>query len=187
VCSSDLLIAAVVAIKVDSRGPILFRQERLGADGKRFTMLKLRTMKVDNDDREHREYMARLIRGEAEQHDGLFKLTKDNRVTRAGAFLRRYSIDELPQLWNVLNGDMSLVGPRPALPHEVALYDERAWQRLRVQPGLTGLWQVSGRCDLSFEEMVTLDVAYWQNWNIFRDIDILIKTPTVVLGGKGAA
>jgi lipopolysaccharide/colanic/teichoic acid biosynthesis glycosyltransferase len=182
-----VLAAAAVAIKATSKGPVLFAQARCGRNGERFTLYKLRTMTIDNDDSEHRAYVASLIRGNAETHDGTFKLTHDPRVTRVGRILRKYSIDELPQLWNVLTGDMSIVGPRPSLPHEVLQYDETAWQRLRVKPGLTGLWQVSGRCDIAFEQMVQLDIAYWNNWSLLRDLAIIVKTPAVVLGARGAA
>lgn len=182
-----LMIIACACIKITSRGPVLFRQVRTGQDGRRFEMYKLRSMSIDNDDSEHRAYVASVISGTADRHEGTFKLTGDPRITKVGRILRRFSIDEVPQLLNVLRGDMSLIGPRPPLPHEVELYDGHAWQRLRVRPGLTGLWQVSGRCDLTFEQMVELDIEYWRSWSLRRDLLILLKTPAVVLGGKGAA
>jgi lipopolysaccharide/colanic/teichoic acid biosynthesis glycosyltransferase len=184
---APVLVIACVAVKATSPGPVLFRQVRTGQDGRRFEMLKLRTMAVNNDDSEHRRYVAEVIAGTAAQHDGTFKLTGDPRVTAVGRVLRRFSIDEVPQLLNVLRGDMSVIGPRPPLPHEVDLYDARAWLRLRVRPGLTGLWQVSGRCELTFEQMIDLDIRYWRDWTLLRDLSILAKTPAVVLGGKGAA
>ena len=182
-----VLVAAMVAIRLDTPGPALFKQTRVGRNGRRFRLYKLRTMNHGNDDRAHREYVARLIAGSRERNDGIYKLTRDPRITRIGWFLRHYSIDELPQLWNVLKGDMSLVGPRPALPHETDLYPPDAWARLRVKPGITGLWQVSGRCELSFEDMVSLDVRYWQRWTLLQDIVILLKTPKTVISGRGAA
>ena len=182
-----LLLAAGLAVVATSKGSVLFAQERVGRGGRPFRMYKVRSMGVDNNDRQHREYVARHIRGEAGDHGGVFKLVQDSRITRVGRVLRRYSIDELPQLWNVLRGEMSLVGPRPALRHEVELYDDEALQRLVVQPGLTGLWQVSGRCRLSFAEMIALDVHYWQNWTLRADLWILLKTPFAALSGRGVA
>ena len=182
-----VLLVAMVVVRVDSPGPALFKQVRVGANGRRFRLYKVRTMRNGNDDRGHREYVARLIAGFNEQFDGVYKIAHDPRITRVGRFLRHYSIDELPQLWNVLKGDMSLVGPRPALPHETELYPAHAWARLRVKPGVTGLWQVSGRCELSFDEMVSLDVRYWQRWSLLSDIVILLKTPGTVISGRGAA
>jgi lipopolysaccharide/colanic/teichoic acid biosynthesis glycosyltransferase len=182
-----VLAVAVVAVRFDSPGPALFRQVRVGANGRRFRLYKLRTMQHGNQDACHLSYVARLIDGTAERCDGLFKLTHDPRVTRAGRFLRRYSIDELPQLWNVVRGEMSLVGPRPPLPAEIEMYSAPAWDRLRVKPGLTGLWQVSGRAALSFDEMVSLDVLYWRQWSLRADAAILLRTPRTVLTGKGTA
>ena len=183
-----VLILAAVAIKLDSGGPVLFSQQRVGRRGRIFRIVKLRTMFVNNDESAHADYVARLIRGEAEQQaGGMFKLTADPRITRVGSVLRKLSIDELPQVINILRGDMSVVGPRPALPREVELYDERALQRLVVRPGLTGLWQVSGRSQLTFQEMVDLDIAYWERWSLLRELMILVKTPAAVLAKKGAA
>jgi lipopolysaccharide/colanic/teichoic acid biosynthesis glycosyltransferase len=182
-----VLIVAMAVVRYDSAGPALFKQVRVGANGRRFRLYKLRSMHHGNDDRAHREYFARLIAGDGERRDGVYKLTDDPRITRVGRFLRRFSIDELPQLWNVLIGDMSLVGPRPPLPHETELYPARAWARLRVRPGVTGPWQVSGRCELSFDEMVALDVGYWQEWSLRRDIAILLKTPKAAVSARGAA
>ncbi|MDQ3895752.1 MAG: sugar transferase [Actinomycetota bacterium] len=182
-----VLLVAMVAVRFDSRGPAVFRQVRIGVDGRRFRLYKLRTMYQGNDDRAHRAYVARLIAGAGERCDGVYKLVDDPRITRVGRVLRKLSIDELPQLWNVLKGDMSLVGPRPPLPHETELYPARAWGRLRVKPGITGLWQVSGRCELSFEDMVSLDVRYWQRWSFLSDLRILLKTPGTVFSRRGAA
>jgi lipopolysaccharide/colanic/teichoic acid biosynthesis glycosyltransferase len=182
-----VLMLIAVAVRRDSPGSVLFKQDRVGADGRCFTMFKFRSMVDGNDHSDHELYVTRYIRGQAERIGGMFKLVDDPRVTRVGRWLRRTSLDELPQLWNVLRGEMSLVGPRPSLPSEVALYDDRARQRLRVRPGLTGLWQVSGRCTLSFDEMIALDVRYWQRWSLLLDLAILLRTPRIVLCGRGTA
>lgn len=185
--AAPVIALAALAVVTTSRGPLFFVQHRVGRGGAMFRMYKLRSMRVNNDDREHREYFQKLIRGEAEHQGGVYKLVTDPRITPVGRVIRRFSIDELPQLWNVLRGDMSLVGPRPALPHEVELYDADARLRLAVQPGLTGLWQVSGRCRLSFAEMIALDVQYWRSWSFRSDLVILLKTPLAALSGSGAA
>lgn len=175
-----LLIITAVLIKLDSRGPILFKQTRVGLNGRSFTMYKFRTMINGAHHKKH----SLLASNEA---DGpLFKIKDDPRITRLGHYLRKFSIDELPQLFNVLHGDMSVVGPRPALPEEVDKY--QAWQlgRLKVIPGITGLWQVSGRSDLPFEEMVKLDIFYARNYSFMLDMKIIAKTGFVVFSGKGA-
>jgi lipopolysaccharide/colanic/teichoic acid biosynthesis glycosyltransferase len=182
-----LLLLAMVAPWLETPGSPLFLQERVGRDGRSFRIVKLRTMFADNDDSDHQAYVAAMIRGIADRHHGMFKLVDDPRITRVGRVLRRFSIDELPQAWNVLRGDMSLVGPRPALPREVEMYSATASRRLRVKPGITGLWQVSGRSALSFEEMVELDVSYWETWTPLLELSILVRTPWVVLTGGGAA
>jgi exopolysaccharide biosynthesis polyprenyl glycosylphosphotransferase len=171
---------AVLAIMIDSRGPVFYTQRRVGKSGREFTMVKFRTMTRDADRRK-----AAL----AERNEGaglLFKMRKDPRITRVGAILRRYSIDELPQLFNVLTGSMSLVGPRPPLPEETARYEPDVQRRLLVKPGLTGLWQVSGRSDLPWEEAVRLDLRYVEDWSLALDAMILWKTFRAVLGGQGA-
>ena len=175
-----LLLFAAVAIAVDSRGSVFYRQRRVGKDGKEFTILKFRTMVRDADKVKHK--LAAVNEGAGV----LFKMRKDPRVTRVGSVLRRYSIDELPQLFNVLTGSMSLVGPRPPLPEESARYEEDVRRRLLVKPGLTGLWQVSGRSDLSWEEAVRLDLRYVEDWSLAMDAMILWKTFRAVLGGQGA-
>jgi len=175
-----VLILVAVLVRVDSPGPILFKQRRIGARGEPFDMLKFRTMVVDAE-----AQLEALVDG----HDGnevLFKKRDDPRVTKVGRVLRRYSLDELPQLFNVLRGDMSLVGPRPPLPSEVAKYESDAVRRLRVKPGLTGLWQVSGRSNLSWEESLRLDLRYVDNWSLVLDLQILLRTARAVLGGSGA-
>ena len=177
---APLLLVLALAIRLESDGPALFRQTRIGRDGTPFTMLKLRTMTTDAE-------LRRIDLVSRNNADGvLFKLREDPRVTRVGRFLRRYSLDELPQLVNVLRGDMALVGPRPALADEVAGYDFDTHRRLAVKPGITGLWQVSGRSDLSWEETVRLDLRYVDNWSLGLDLLILCRTARAVLGHDGA-
>jgi exopolysaccharide biosynthesis polyprenyl glycosylphosphotransferase len=177
---SPLLLVTAVAVKLTSRGPVLFRQTRVGRGGDQFSMLKFRTMVVDAEARK-----AELL-ALNDGNEVLFKLRDDPRVTKVGKHLRRFSIDELPQLLNVLRGEMSLVGPRPPLPAEVARYAIDDARRMLVKPGLTGLWQVSGRSDLTWEESMRLDLRYADNWSIALDLLILWKTARAVLGSDGA-
>jgi exopolysaccharide biosynthesis polyprenyl glycosylphosphotransferase len=185
-----LLIA--VAIKSTSKGPIFFRQRRIGQNGKSFVFLKFRSMYVNNDAGVHKEYVQQLIAGKASKHpssssgEGVYKLTKDSRITRVGALLRKTSMDELPQFINVLKGEMSLVGPRPPIPYEVEAYDLWHHRRLLEKPGITGLWQVSGRSRVTFDEMVRLDLRYARSWSPWEDIKILLRTPRAILIGDGA-
>ncbi len=175
-----VLVGIALAIRLTSDGPVIYRQRRVGLQGREFTLLKFRTMVADADARR-----AELL--EFNENDGvLFKMRKDPRVTKVGGVLRRYSLDELPQLVNVLTGAMSLVGPRPPLPEEVAVYPEDAHRRLRVKPGLTGLWQVSGRSDLSWEESLRLDLRYVENWSLALDALVMWKTGRAVMRGSGA-
>ncbi|WP_019629262.1 sugar transferase [Actinomadura atramentaria] len=177
---SPVLLVIAVMVKLTSSGPVMFRQTRVGRDGREFTVLKFRTMVADAESRKQE-----LL--EANEHDGvLFKIRSDPRITRVGRVLRRYSLDELPQLINVARGDMSLVGPRPPLPEEVAEYGGDVYRRLVVKPGLTGLWQVSGRSDLSWEESVRLDLRYVDNWTLALDLQIMWKTWSAVVRGSGA-
>jgi exopolysaccharide biosynthesis polyprenyl glycosylphosphotransferase len=176
-----VLLAIAGAVRLDSRGPVLFRQQRIGKSGRPFTMLKFRSMVVDAEDRR-----AELLDRNQNADGLLFKLADDPRVTRVGRVLRRLSLDELPQLLNVVGGSMSLVGPRPPLPVEVALYDDEVARRLLVKPGLTGLWQISGRSDLAWEETVRLDLRYVENWSLALDVQILWKTLSAVLHSDGA-
>ncbi len=186
VLAAPLLLLTFLAVAVESRGGVIFSQERIGKNGKPFRMHKIRSMRP-GDDSDHRAYTAGLILGaEVSAQDGVYKLVNNPRITRIGRFIRRFSIDELPQLWNVLRGEMSLVGPRPSLAYEVELFDEQARERLQVQPGMTGLWQVSGRCRLSFSEMIDLDISYMRNWRIWHDLVILAKTPVAALSARGA-
>jgi len=178
-----VMVLAAIAVRVTSKGPVLFRQERVGRSGDRFSMLKFRTMRSGADAAAHRRYVASLIRGQAlEQGDaGLYKLVDDERVTSVGRALRKLSIDELPQLLNVVMGDMRLVGPRPALPFEVDLYEDWQLRRLSVKPGMTGLWQVSGRSRLTYEDMVRLDLSYIDSWSPLKDIRILLRTVPAIM------
>ena len=182
-----------LVIKMSSKGPVLFRQERIGQHGEPFTFLKFRTMHVNNDPGLHQEYVRKLIAGQAEpapsngSGHGVYKIKSDPRVTRFGALLRRTSLDELPQLINVLRGEMSLVGPRPPIKYEVEAYD--TWHRGRLmeaKPGITGLWQVNGRSRVKFDEMVRLDIRYARSWSLWLDIQILLHTPRAVFLGEGA-
>jgi lipopolysaccharide/colanic/teichoic acid biosynthesis glycosyltransferase len=190
--SAPLLLVIALAIKVSSRGPILFRQERVGQYGKKFTFLKFRSMLLNNDESIHKEFVTKFITEQA-QHQALnenckrpYKLAADKRITRVGRILRSTSMDELPQLLNVLRGDMSLVGPRPPIPYEVAVYE--TWHRRRVlesKPGITGLWQVTGRSSVKFDEMVRLDLRYSASWTPWLDLWILLRTPLAVIKGTG--
>jgi exopolysaccharide biosynthesis polyprenyl glycosylphosphotransferase len=177
---SPLLLAIALAIRLTSRGPAFVRQTRVGVDGRAFTMIKFRSMMVGAE--AHQASLKALSDG----NEVLFKMRRDPRVTRVGSRLRRLSLDELPQLINVVCGDMSLVGPRPPLPEEVAGYSDDATRRLRVRPGVTGLWQVSGRSDLSWEESLRLDLRYADNWSLAMDLQILWRTARAVVQGSGA-
>lgn len=177
---APLFAAIAVIIRLDDRGPVFFRQTRIGLDGQPFRLYKFRTMVVDAEQR--KAELDALNEGSGV----LFKMRRDPRVTKAGLCLRRWSLDELPQLLNVLLGDMSLVGPRPALPKEVARYGDHMRRRLVVKPGITGLWQVSGRSGLSWDEAFRLDLRYVDNWSLALDLQILWKTWSAVFGGSGA-
>ena len=178
---TPLLVIVMALIKITSRGPVFFRQERVGLRGKPFTMLKFRSMVVDADK------LRGLLAEQNEQTGPVFKMRADPRVTRVGRFIRRYSIDELPQLVNVLRGDMSIVGPRPPLPAEVAQYEPWQLRRLCVRPGLTCIWQVSGRSQVSFEQWMYMDMQYIDDWSLRRDVDLIFKTLPAVLSGRGAS
>jgi exopolysaccharide biosynthesis polyprenyl glycosylphosphotransferase len=191
---SPFFILIPICIKLTSRGPVLFRQERVGQYEKQFMFLKFRSMYVNANNDVHREYINALISkktaGES-SNDGngrkVYKLTNDRRITPIGNILRKTSLDELPQFFNVLKGEMSLVGPRPPIPYELEKYD--SWHRrrlLEVKPGITGLWQVTGRSSTTFDEMVRLDIQYATNFSLWQDFKILLKTPCVVFTGKGA-
>ena len=179
--SAPLLALAAVAIRLDSPGPVFFVQTRCGQGGRMFRMWKLRSMSVDAESRRDALAHRNDLRGP------VFKMRDDPRVTRVGRWLRRSSIDEIPQFWNVLRGEMSLVGPRPPLPREVLLYGPREWRRLDVKPGLTCIWQVSGRNDIDFDEWVAMDLHYIENWSLFTDLALLLRTLRAVLSGTGAS
>jgi lipopolysaccharide/colanic/teichoic acid biosynthesis glycosyltransferase len=188
-----LFLFISLLIKVFSPGPVLFRQVRAGQFGREFTMCKFRTMKLETDDSIHREYATNFITGKRldfedkkKEKSQVFKMTKDPRVTPVGAILRRTSLDELPQLLNVLRGEMSIVGPRPPIFYELNHYKEWHRKRLRAKPGLTGLWQVSGRSTVPFDEMVLLDLYYIDHWSLKTDLEILFRTIPVVFSGEGA-
>ena len=175
------MTAIAIAIKLTSPGPVFVKQERVGRFGRPFGFYKFRSMRAD----------AEMLRDQLEQHNEhdaplIFKMQRDPRITSVGGFLRRTSLDELPNLFNVLKGEMSIVGPRPPLPREVAHYDAYHMQRLASVPGITGLWQVRGRSEIPFEEMVEIDLEYIETWSLWLDIKIVLKTPRAVLGGRGA-
>jgi exopolysaccharide biosynthesis polyprenyl glycosylphosphotransferase len=177
---APVIATVAIAIKLDDGGPVFFRQVRVGRDGTFFTMVKFRTMVVDA------ETLLTDLNQKNETDGLLFKMKQDPRITRVGRVLRKHSIDEVPQLWNLLVGEMSLVGPRPPLPSEVELYENHVNRRLLVKPGLTGLWQVSGRSDLSWDETVRLDLYYVDHWTPIMDMVIVAKTFSTVLRGSGA-
>jgi lipopolysaccharide/colanic/teichoic acid biosynthesis glycosyltransferase len=192
---SPVFVCIGVAIKLTSPGPILFQQTRIGQFGQPFMFLKFRSMYIDADPRVHEKYVQEFIlqskngRGAPDglKQDGLFKLSKDSRITPVGHFIRRTSLDELPQLLNVLVGTMSLVGPRPPIPYEIKAYG--IWHRRRVldaKPGITGLWQVHGRSRTTFEDMVRLDLHYIDTWSLWTDLKLLLQTPWTVMKGEGA-
>lgn len=185
---SPVFLVVAVAVKLSSKGPVFYQQDRVGQFGKRFKFLKFRSMRVCNQPTIHEQYVRKLIRRELKNpEDGIFKLQNDPRVTAVGRFLRRASLDEMPQFWNVLMGHMSLVGPRPPLPYEVRHYD--LWHRSRLleaKPGITGLWQVTGRSRTCFDDMVRLDLQYSRHSSLWLDLRILMKTPAAVIAGSGA-
>jgi lipopolysaccharide/colanic/teichoic acid biosynthesis glycosyltransferase len=187
---APVITVIAIAIRSTSPGPALFRQIRIGYRLSPFVMFKFRTMHENNDDTIHRVYVTAMLSGQAtpaEAQRGIYKLTRDPRVTSVGALLRRSSLDELPQLFNVLRGDMSLVGPRPALPYEAELFEERYRTRFMAKPGITGLWQVSGRSTLPMRQALELDVYYVRRRTIGLDLITLVRTIPAVLRGREAA
>jgi len=174
------MLLVALAVRLDSAGPVIFRQTRVGRRGRHFAIYKFRSMTVDAEVRLHG------LRTLNEADGPMFKMREDPRVTRVGRFIRRTSLDEVPQLWNVVRGEMSLVGPRPALPDEVARYDARERRRLEVRPGMTGAWQVSGRSRLGWDETVDLDLGYVDDWSLWVDVVILARTVGAVVSGDGA-
>lgn len=184
---SPILAATAIAVKLTSSGPILYRQKRIGEYGEEFEMLKFRSMFVNSSSKAHEDaiiaYMAGKKLSEDPNSKSPYKLTNDPRITRVGRFIRKTSIDELPQLWNVLRGDMSLVGPRPPLPYEVDRYSVRAMERLKGKPGITGPWQVYGRNRVTFDEMVEMDIAYLRVRSLWNDLKLIALTPTAAVSG----
>lgn len=189
VLGSPAWLVIAVMVKLSSPGPVLFRQQRLGVGGVPFTCLKFRSMLDRASEDAHREYVVSQILAPADavRHDNVFKLTQDPRVTGVGRWLRRLSLDEIPQFINVLRGEMSVVGPRPPLDYEVAHYEPHHMARLAAKPGITGLWQVSGRNQLSYADMVDLDIEYIQTWSFARDVSIVARTPWVMFSNSGGA
>ena len=189
VLTAPLFALIALAIKVTSSGPVFFIQHRIGQDGRLFPFFKFRTMRHNSDDSAHREFSRDFItgsNGNSSNGAKVYKLTRDPRVTWVGQFLRRTSLDELPQLFNVLRGEMSLVGPRPPLPYELEHYQDWHKRRLSIRPGITGLWQVSGRSSVPFDEMVLLDVYYIEHRSTLMDLRIMAKTLPVMFNGSGA-
>jgi lipopolysaccharide/colanic/teichoic acid biosynthesis glycosyltransferase len=184
---SPLLVLVAVAVRLDSPGPAIYRQRRLGRHMRPFSVAKVRTMRAGVDAGAHRAHVLEMISYGERGARPMTKLEEDRRVTRVGAFLRRTSIDELPQLWNVLRGEMSLVGPRPPIQYEVDRYPAEAFRRFAVRPGITGLWQVRGRSLLSFAQMIELDAEYVARRSLALNLKILLLTVPTVLNGKGAA
>ena len=180
VIGAPIALLIAILVKLDSPGPVLYRQKRIGKNGEEFICYKFRSMVVGADK------MRVGLSGDNEASGPLFKVRNDPRRTRVGRWLRRYSLDELPQVINVLKGEMSLVGPRPNLPEEVGQYAEWHKKRLTASPGITGLWQVSGRSDLTFDEMVLLDLYYVENWNLTLDVSILLRSVPAIIRGRGA-
>ncbi|MGB6895339.1 MAG: sugar transferase [Dehalococcoidia bacterium] len=189
---SPFLILIAFLIMFDSKGPILYKQKRIGKGGQVFTMYKFRTMKLGSSSTQHQEYVVRLISENISPeeingaHGSSFKMENDPRITRVGKLIRKTSIDEIPQLLNVLQGDMSLVGPRPPLPYEVEVYQEWHKRRFEVLPGITGFWQVKARNRVSFNEMIRLDLEYIERQSFWLDLLIILQTPWALISGRGA-
>src|SRR6266571_601642 len=184
-----LIVFGIIAllIKLDSKGPVLHIQKRMGQNGVEFSMLKFRSMFENSDDKAHREAVKQYMNGERlnGDADAPYKLKNDARVTRVGRFIRKTSLDELPQFWNVLRGEMTLVGPRPPLPYEVELYSSYNWLRLVGRPGVTGFWQIYGRSRVTFQEMIEMDIAYLQRQSLWEDLKLIVLTLPVMIKGKG--
>ena len=184
-----IFLTIAAAVKITSKGPVFYRATAIGKNGQPFTMYKFRSMRQDSDPTIHKQYVTRMIKGElTADGDGkkVLKLTNDDRVTSIGKIIRRFRLDELPQLINILKGDMSFIGPRPCLPYEYEAYDDWHKKRTAIRPGLSGLWQVTGRSEVSFEDMLLLDLYYIYNRSFLLDLSILFETVFVVLQKKGA-
>lgn len=184
---SPLVVLIAFAIKLDSPGPVIYKQLRHGMHGRLFWLYKFRSMYAGADENKHRQAAKRWVKSSfpVDEQSGVYKLTNDDRITRVGRVIRRFNVDELPQLWNVIRGEMSLIGPRPPLPYEYEEYENHQKKRLTVKPGITGLWQVSGLHRLSFSDMVLLDLRYINEWSIYLELEIFFKTVSLVLFGKG--
>ena len=184
------MLLIMMCIWLDSEGPIFYKSKRVGADGVEFEMLKFRSMTHRCDDAAHRQAVSKFMNGQSigdpKSTSGEYKLAHDPRITRIGHFIRRTSLDELPQLWNVLRGDMSMVGPRPPVPYEVTMYNSRAWLRLAGKPGLTGPWQVYGRSTVPFDEMVEMDISYLHSQSLLYDLKLMVLTAPAMISGRGA-
>ncbi|MEO8973477.1 MAG: sugar transferase [Ktedonobacteraceae bacterium] len=184
-------VLVTLFIRLDSKGPIFFRQQRIGCNGKSFEMLKFRSMYINSDDAAHREAIARYLNDQKVQSSGAgtlaYKQADDPRITRVGHFIRKTSIDELPQFFNVLRGEMTLVGPRPPLPYEIELYSTHDLLRLSGKPGLTGTWQVYGRSRVPFHSMVEMDIEYLQHPSLWKDLKLIALTVPVMIQGRGGA
>ncbi|GHO43075.1 sugar transferase [Ktedonospora formicarum] len=182
-----LLVA--ICIKLDSPGPIFFRQKRIGQNGVAFDMLKFRSMYVNSNQQLHAEKIKQYMQGQKLSEEGgegmAYKIHNDPRITRVGRFIRKTSLDELPQFWNVLRGDMTLVGPRPPVPYEVEIYGEREWLRLTGKPGLTGTWQVYGRSRVTFQEMIEMDISYLRAQSLWQDLKLIFLTIPVMILARG--
>lgn len=186
-----IMVVVAVLVAVDSPGPILYKQRRVGQNGEEFDLYKFRSMRYQADDSIHRTAIVKYMRGErldtSRTTDSPYKLGADPRITRVGKFIRKTSLDELPQIWNIITGQMSLVGPRPPIPYEVELYSKRAMQRLNGKPGLTGPWQVYGRDRVTFHQMVEMDIAYLRNRSLAYDLKLILLTVPAVVKGRGGA
>ncbi len=184
-------VVVAISIKLDSKGPVFFRQKRVGQDGVEFEMLKFRSMYVNSDQMAHREKIIQYMNGQKLNNDSTgnmaYKDVRDPRITRVGRFIRKTSLDEIPQFWNVLCGEMSLVGPRPPLPYEVELYSTYERLRLSGRPGLTGTWQVYGRSRVTFQNMVEMDIDYLENQSIWTDLKLIFLTVPVMIFARGGA
>ena len=184
--AAPIMLIVALAIRLDSPGPIIFRQTRIGKDHRPFTFYKFRSMYHKSDCAVHQQFIKGLINGEAPKGACTYKLAADKRITRVGKFIRKTSLDELPQLFNIIKGDMSMVGPRPPIPYEVAEYKDWHHRRLTVTPGLTGYWQVRGRSSVAFDDMVKMDITYVEQRSLLLDMVLFFQTIPAVLSGRGA-
>jgi len=185
ICLAPFFLIVSIWIKIESPGPVFFRQVRVGKDGREFAFLKFRTMRTIND-KEEESHIKNIIsrKSEVDHKSIIFKMSDNPRITRVGQFLRRTTLDEMPQFINVLKGDMSIVGPRPPIPYEVEIYEEWHKERLKCKPGITGMWQVRGASITTFDEMIKLDLKYMKEWSLWLDLKIILKTPWVMLSGR---